>query len=70
LRQAIVIPGRCEAPNPESSFGAGLDSGFQPAAGPGMTVLQGWSRHDIDGLELRPGHLPLLLAEASVISPP
>jgi hypothetical protein len=35
----IVIPGRCEAPNPESSLSRkNLDSGFRPAAGPGMTV--------------------------------
>ena len=33
-----VIPGRCEAPNPESSSHAQkMDSGFRPAAGPGMT---------------------------------
>jgi hypothetical protein len=40
IRQVhAVIPGRCEASNPESKCGAGsLGSGFRPAAGPGMTA--------------------------------
>jgi hypothetical protein len=40
-----VIPGRCEAPNPESSeTGQKMDSGFRPAAGPGMTPSVGRAR--------------------------
>jgi hypothetical protein len=42
VAKRVVIPGRCAAPNPESRFyEKRLDSGFRPAAGPGMTRKNG-----------------------------